>query len=65
MGRRRSISRAMRQSLGDTETDYTDIDAVKKEVAEARRLHQLHRLVEDPDRLAVMRQMLAAAVTAA
>lgn len=28
----------MRQSLGDTETAYTDIDAVRKEVADARRL---------------------------
>ena len=28
----------MRQSLGDTETAYTDIDAVRKEVTDARRL---------------------------
>lgn len=29
-------------SLGDTQTDYTDIDAVKKEVADARRLFSRH-----------------------
>lgn len=32
----------MRLSLGDTETDYTDLDSVRKEVAEARRLFSRH-----------------------
>lgn len=32
----------MRLSLGDTETDYTDPDSVRKEVAEARRLFSRH-----------------------
>lgn len=32
----------MRLSLGDTETDYTDLDSVRKEVTEARRLFSRH-----------------------